>query len=79
MTQPLNLRNLTQNCVGDYLKNHPNGDPDNLYQLVMHEVEYALLRTVWQYYQHNQSQCAAALGISRTTLRKKLQKHQLLE
>ena len=52
--------------------------PGNLYELVMNEVEYPLLKTVLAYASGNQSKAAAILGINRGTLRKRLEKHGLL-
>ena len=60
----------------DDLDGHP--PPDNLYELVMDEVEYPLLKKVMHYARGNQSRAAAILGINRGTLRKRLEKHGLL-
>lgn len=49
-----------------------------LYALVMREVEGPLLRDVLAWHDGNQSRAAAALGINRATLRKKLAMHGLL-
>ena len=49
-----------------------------LYALVMREVEGPLLRDVLAWHDGNQSRAAAALGINRATLRKKLTAHGLL-
>jgi len=51
---------------------------EGLFALVMHEVEAPLLREVMAFHDHNQSRAAAALGINRATLRKKLAAHGLL-
>ena len=51
---------------------------DGLFSLVMHEVEAPLLREVMNRYEGNQSRAAAALGINRATLRKKLTQYRLL-
>ena len=45
---------------------------EGLYALVLREVESPLLREVLAWYGGNQSKAAAALGINRATLRKKL-------
>ncbi len=58
------------------LDGHP--PPGNLYELVMDEVEYPLLKIVMQQARGNQSKAAAMLGINRGTLRKRLEKHGLL-
>lgn len=51
--------------------------PDNLYQLVMKEVEKPLLETVMHHAQGNQTKAAEILGINRSTLRKKLEQYDL--
>lgn len=51
---------------------------EGLFSLVMHEVEAPLLREVMAHYEGNQSRAAAALGINRATLRKKLAHYNLL-
>lgn len=51
---------------------------EGLFALVMCEVEAPLLREVMAFHDNNQSRAAAALGINRATLRKKLATHGLL-
>ncbi len=51
---------------------------EGLYALVLREVEAPLLREVLAFHDGNQSRAAAALGINRATLRKKLALHDLL-
>lgn len=48
---------------------------NNLYQLLLSELERPLLDTVMQYTQGNQTQAALIMGINRSTLRKKLKKY----
>jgi Fis family transcriptional regulator, factor for inversion stimulation protein len=68
-------------CVREALSNyfaHLNGHPvSNLYDLVMAEVEGPLLRTVLEHTGGNQTQAASLLGISRSTLRKKLVQYDI--
>jgi Fis family transcriptional regulator len=52
------------------LKGH---DAVDLYNMVMSEVEKPLLESVLTYCGHNQSKAAKTLGLSRSTLRKKLE------
>ena len=49
-----------------------------LFALGMREVEMPLLREAMAWHGGNQSRTAAALGINRATLRKKLAQHHLL-
>ena len=51
---------------------------EGLHALVIREVEGPLLREVLTFHEGNQSRAAAALGINRATLRKKLAQHGLL-
>ena len=66
-------------CVRDALESYFEqlGDHDtcNLYQLVMEEMERPLLHTVMEHTRGNQTRAAALLGISRSTLRKKLARY----
>ena len=57
----------------------PGHRPARLYNLVLREVEEPLLRAVLDYADGNQSQAAEILGITRTTLRKKLRSMGLNE
>jgi Fis family transcriptional regulator len=51
---------------------------EGLHALVLREVEVPLLREVLAFHEGNQSRAAAALGINRATLRKKLAAHGLM-
>lgn len=51
---------------------------EGLHALVLREVEIPLLREVLAFHEGNQSRAAAALGINRATLRKKLTGHRLI-
>ncbi|TCV96046.1 DNA-binding protein Fis [Luteibacter rhizovicinus] len=51
---------------------------EGLHALVIREVEGPLLREVLAFHEGNQSRAAAALGINRATLRKKLAAHGLV-
>jgi len=52
--------------------------PNNLYDMVLAEVEVPLLEAVMEYTKENQSRAAILLGISRGTLRKKLKLYGML-
>ncbi len=56
------------------LKGH---DTANLYNLVISEVEKTLLATVLKHANYNQTKATKILGLSRSTLRKKIEKYQL--
>ena len=68
----LPLRSHTERVLHDYFSNLNGHRPARLYDLVLREVEEPLLRAVLNYAEGNQSRAAAILGITRTTLRKKL-------
>jgi len=51
--------------------------PQDLYQMVLSEVEQPLFKSVMEYTRGNQSRAAEVLGINRSTLRKKLEKYGL--
>lgn len=72
------LREQVERVLGEYFTMLDGELPCDLYDVVMHEVEQPLLRSVMEYVGHNQSQAADVLGISRGTLRKKLKAHGIL-
>jgi Fis family transcriptional regulator len=53
--------------------------PNNLYELVIAQIERPLLETAMARCENNQSRAAQCLGINRSTLRKKLKQHHLLD
>lgn len=53
--------------------------PNNLYDLILAEVEAPLLEAVMTYTKNNQSKAAIVLGLSRGTLRKKLKQYGMLD
>ena len=69
-------------CVGNavrrYLDDLGDSQCDDLYALFLGELEMPLLREVMRWSGNNQSRAAQALGLSRATLRKKLQTHGLI-
>ncbi|MBB5015450.1 DNA-binding transcriptional regulator Fis [Rehaibacterium terrae] len=75
-TQPA-LREQVAVAVRRYLADLGGNTPDDLYDVVMREVETPLFAEVMRHYGGNQSRAAAALGINRATLRKKLKHYGL--
>lgn len=51
--------------------------PNDLYRMVLEQVEKPLLERVLDYNRGNQSKTAAMLGINRGTLRKKMRSYDL--
>ncbi len=60
-----------------YFENLDGSPPDDLYRMVLKEVERPLLECVMDRCQGNQSKAARCLGVTRGTLRKKLREHDL--
>lgn len=61
-----------RNAVLDYTAKLDGIEISNLYEIVMLEVERPLIMTTLELCGHNQTKAAQMLGISRSTLRKKL-------
>lgn len=75
--QQIILCEYVRAAVDQYFE-HINGHPAcNLYEFVIAEVEKPLIETVLKHVGHNQSKAAKALGISRSTLRKKIDRYGL--
>jgi Fis family transcriptional regulator len=55
-----------------YFQNLDGHNPAPLYQMVIAEVERPMLSTVMDHVNGNQSRASLILGVSRSTLRKKL-------
>jgi Fis family transcriptional regulator len=71
------LRQFVTQTLQHYFKQLDGHAPARLYELVMKEVEIPLFQAVLDLTRGNQSKAAAILGISRSTLRKKLQAYNL--
>lgn len=66
------LRSTVKNALGLYFHNLNGHNPGSIYQMVIAEVERPMFETVMEHVKGNQSRAAQILGISRSTLRKKL-------
>lgn len=73
---PLSMH--VRQAVQTYLADMNGHDADGLYDLVIKEVEKPLLETVLDHVGHNQTKAAKALGLSRSTLRKKMEHYHLV-
>jgi Fis family transcriptional regulator len=71
------LRDCVRKAMDKYFRDLDGERPGGLYQLVIAEVERPLLESVMAHVRGNQSHAAEFLGISRSTLRKKLKLYQL--
>lgn len=71
------LSNQVKHALELYFSQLKGRETANLYHLVMDEVEKPLLETVLAQCGYNQSKAAKTLGLSRSTLRKKLERYNL--
>lgn len=64
-------------AVENYLS-HLSGElPNDLYDMVIGQVEAPLLSAVMRYTDYNQTKTAGVLGVNRGTLRRKLKKYKI--
>ena len=71
------IRNSVSSAIELYLGDLDGHRVNDLYHVVMNEVEPAILGVVMEHVEGNQTQAAEILGISRGTLRKKLKQYSL--
>ncbi|MDN3652832.1 DNA-binding transcriptional regulator Fis [Thalassotalea ponticola] len=69
------LRTQAKVAIKNYLSQLNGNDVDDMYELVLSEIEAPMLEEVMQYTRGNQTRAANLLGINRGTLRKKLKKY----
>jgi Fis family transcriptional regulator len=74
-TIPLPL--YIQQTVEQYFVYMADHDPVKLHATIMDETEKALLKATLAHYAQNQTKAAKALGLSRSTLRKKIVQYAL--
>jgi Fis family transcriptional regulator len=73
--QPLSY--YVKQALENYFSQLGDQEPANLYELVLEEVEKPLLEAVMRYTKNNQSRAAILLGLSRSTLLKKLKIYKI--
>ena len=73
--KPQPLSNAVQKAVANYLQQLTGQDVNDLYELVLSELEKPLLEEVMKYTRGNQTRAANLMGINRGTLRKKLKQY----
>lgn len=73
--QDQGLQDLVYNLVTRFLAENKTKNIDDLYDMILSEVEPPLLQAVMEKRRGNQLQAAKMLGISRGTIRKKLQRY----
>lgn len=75
---PMSLRDHVTRAVRRYLHDLGDHEADDLYEVVLQEVEAPLFAEVMRHCEGNQSRAAARLGLNRATLRKKLRQYGLI-
>ena len=75
--KPIPLRQNVQNAIRRYLEDMGDSQPESLYRVLMAEVEPPLIEEVLRYTNGNQSQTARILGMTRNTLRAKLNRYDI--
>ena len=71
------IAEAVEKSLNEYFHHLDGEAPDDIYRMVIDNVEKALLADVLQRAEGNQTQAADMLGINRTTLRSKLKAHRL--
>lgn len=71
------LRDCVRSVLTSYINDLEGHTINDLYQLVLTEVETPLLETILEHTNGNQSKAAQILGINRGTLRKKLKQYSI--
>jgi len=74
---PIPLRQNVQLAIRRYLEDMGQSQPDSLYRVLLAEVEPPLIEEVLRYTNGNQSQTAKILGMTRNTLRSKLNRYDI--
>jgi len=77
-TNTPSLRDNVKLAVHNYLSHLDGQKVSNVYDMVLSEIEEPLLQAIMQFTGQNQSQAAVCLGLSRGTLRKKLERYGML-
>ncbi len=72
------LRACVQSALDLYFMDLDGHEADDVYNMVVGQVEQAMLESVMQHTRSNQTRAAEVLGINRSTLRKKLKLYGML-
>ena len=75
--QAIPLRQHVQKTISRYLQDMGNTTPENLYQMLLAEIEPPLIEEILKRTGGNQSRAAGMLGITRNTLRTKMQRYSI--
>ena len=74
---PTPLRQNVQEAIRRYLEDMGHSQPECLYRIMMAQVEPPLIEEVLRYTQGNQSRTAKILGMTRNTLRTKINRYHI--
>jgi len=77
-TNTASLNEAVKDSLEKYFNTLDGNDPNNLYNMVLQQIEQPLMEIVMQHVDGNQSRAAECLGLNRGTLRKKLKMYNLL-
>lgn len=77
VTQTPTLREAVADSLRTYFSKLDGHAPDDVYRMVIEEVEKPLLESVMNYCGGNQTKAAKCLGLNRGTLRKKLKHYDI--
>jgi Fis family transcriptional regulator len=72
------LRASVQSALELFFRDLDGHEAEGVYDMVIGQVEQAMLESIMQHTRSNQTRAAEVLGINRSTLRKKLKLHGLL-
>lgn len=72
------IRACVQSSLELYFRDLDGHEAEGIYEMVLSEVEQAMLESVMQHTRSNQTRAAEVLGINRSTLRKKLKLYGLI-
>jgi Fis family transcriptional regulator len=75
--QVITLRQHVKTTISRYLQDMGNTAPENLYQMLLAEIEPPLIEEILKCTGGNQSRAADMLGITRNTLRTKMQRYSI--
>ncbi|MBE9560375.1 MAG: DNA-binding transcriptional regulator Fis [Proteobacteria bacterium] len=71
------LSHAVKHSIRRYLFELEGTQPNNMYELVLRQVEQPLFEAILEHTKGNQSRAAELLGLNRGTLRKKLRSYNL--
>lgn len=72
------LRDSVELAMNNYFDNLDGQEVNDVYQMVMSEVEAPMLEVIMRHTRDNQTRASQILGLNRGTLRKKLKQYGLL-